>query len=52
MKWFRVLAERFRCKHADRDAKHKTCFEAVAIVVQYQFENGSPLFSVDHAETI
>jgi hypothetical protein len=53
MKSFRVLAQKFRCKHySDRDTKHKTCFEAVAVIVQYQFENGAPLFSVDHLETI
>jgi hypothetical protein len=52
MKNFDVLSERFRCKHADRDAKHKTCFECVAIIVQYQFDCGSPLFTVDHLETI
>lgn len=50
MKTFKVLAERFRCKHADRDVRHKTCFEAVAVVQQFQMENGFPLFTVDYLE--
>ena len=26
--------------------KHKICFEAVCVIVQFQLENGSPLFDV------
>jgi len=49
MKVFSVLSDRFRCKHPhDRDPKHKTCFEAVAVIIQFQMENDSPLFCVDH----
>lgn len=49
MKKFKVLAERFRSKHShNRDAKHQTCFEAVAVILQYDMENGNTLFTVDH----
>jgi hypothetical protein len=42
IKNFKCLAERFRHgKH-----KHQICFEAVCVIVQYQFENGSPLFDI------
>jgi len=47
MKNFEVLNQRFRSKHADRDIRHKACFEAVAVTLQFQMENGSPLMSVD-----
>ena len=42
IKNFKCLDERFR--HGI--AKHHICFEAVCVIVQYQLENGSPLFSV------
>ena len=40
IKNFNVLKHEFR--HGLR--KHKSCFEAVCIICQYQLENGSPLF--------
>jgi len=42
IKNFRCLDVRFR--HGI--AKHKMVFEAVCVIVQYQLENGSPLFDV------
>jgi hypothetical protein len=42
IKFFACLENRFR--HGL--AKHKICFEAVCVIVQYQLENGSPLFDV------
>lgn len=42
IKNFAVLSERFR--HGEE--KHKWCFEAVCVIVQYQMDNGSPLFDV------
>lgn len=44
MKSFAVMEQRFR--HKPVMEKHKACFEAVAIIVQYSIDNGSPLFSV------
>jgi hypothetical protein len=45
IKSFGILYQTFRHKK-DRMRKHQTCFEAVCIIVQYQMENGSPLFEV------
>lgn len=42
IKNFSALAEPFR--HGIN--KHKIAFEAICIIVQYQLENGSPLFDV------
>ena len=42
MKSFDILENRFR--HGV--VFHKQCFEAVAVSVQYDFDNGSPLFQV------
>ena len=42
LKTFRCLDVRFR--HGVK--KHKIVFEAVAVICQYQLENGSPLFDV------
>jgi hypothetical protein len=42
LKNFRCLDVRFR-HNID---KHKTAFEAVAVICQYQLENGAPLFHV------
>jgi hypothetical protein len=42
IKNFKCLSERFR--HGID--KHQICFEAVCVIVQYQLENGSPLFDV------
>ncbi len=43
MKNFDVLDERFR--HHELE-KHQWCFHAVAVIVELQVENGSPLFRV------
>jgi hypothetical protein len=40
LKNFNVLSETFR-RHGE---KHKFAFEAVAVTVQYQMDNGSPLY--------
>ena len=42
IKVFKCLDERFR----HQLKKHKVAVEAVCVIVQYQLENGSPLFSV------
>ena len=42
IKNFGCLRQNFRHK----TDKHKTCFEAVCVICQYQLENGSPLFTV------
>jgi hypothetical protein len=42
LKNFKCLQDTFR--HSMD--KHKTCFEAVCVIVQYQMDNGSPIFSV------
>jgi hypothetical protein len=42
LKNFHCLDDRFR--HGID--KHKICFEAICVIVQYQLENGSPLFDV------
>ena len=42
IKNFACLEQRFR--HGME--KHKICFEAVCVIVQYQMENGAPLFDV------
>ncbi|KAI2500860.1 hypothetical protein MHU86_13580 [Fragilaria crotonensis] len=42
IKNFACLDQRFR--HGME--KHKICFEAVCVIVQYQLENGAPLFDV------
>ena len=39
---FNILKDRFR----HNIKKHKIVFEAVCVIVQYQFDNGSPLFEV------
>ena len=43
IKKFKCLSERFRHNGIK---KHHVCFEAVCVIVQYQMENGSPLFDV------
>ena len=40
IKSFKILAERFR--HGVK--KHKVVFEAVCVIVQYEMENGHPIF--------
>lgn len=44
LKNFKILSERFR--HKPVLEKHKACFEAVAVIVQYSLELGSPLFTI------
>ena len=39
---FKCLSKRFH--HGVH--KHQICFEAICVIVQYQLENGSPLFDV------
>lgn len=43
LKNFQCLKQQFRHK---TEEKHQACFEAVAVICQYQLENGSPLFDV------
>jgi len=49
LKSFNVLAHTFRHGMGTKDKmdKHKACTEAVAIIVQYDFDNGHPPFEVD-----
>jgi hypothetical protein len=42
IKRFAAVRDQFRHKDIE---KHKWVFEAACVIVQYQFENGSPLFS-------
>jgi hypothetical protein len=42
LKCFKCLGDRYR--HPIE--KHQTFFDAVCVIMQYQFENGSPLFAV------
>lgn len=42
MKIFQILFQRYR----HEKAKHKYAFQAVAVICQYQMENGKPLFDV------
>ena len=44
MKSFKVLKVPFR--HKPVMQRHKRCFEAVAVLVQYSIDNGSPLFHI------
>ena len=44
MKAFQVLRQPFR--HKPVMEKHEACFTAVAVLVQYGIENGSPLFHI------
>lgn len=44
VKTFKVFREKFR--HKPVMDMHQACFEAVAVVVQYGIENGSPLFRI------
>jgi hypothetical protein len=45
LKNFGVLNQIFRHK-IDRMSKHKTCFQAVTVIVAYQLQSGSPLFEL------
>ena len=42
LKDFNMLSERFQ-HNLD---KHKAAFEAIVVIVQYQMDNGSPIFDV------
>ena len=48
LKFFDVLAGRFRHGKQPKNKMelHKTCFEAVCVLVQYDMENGHPLFEI------
>jgi hypothetical protein len=46
LKAFGVLGQVFRSKGDSRMEKHKSAFEACCIIIQYELENGSPLFKV------
>lgn len=45
LKIFKVLKNEFR-NNTKKEEKHKCCFEAVAVICQYQLELGSPLWDV------
>lgn len=49
LKSFNVLAHTFRHGKGTKDKmeKHKTCTEAVAVIVQFDFDSGHPPFEVD-----
>lgn len=44
LKSFHVLSGKFR--HKPVMDKHKACFKAVAVIVQYGIELGNPLFDI------
>ena len=46
LKAFGILNQVFRTKGKARMSKHKAAFEACSVLVQYEFDNGSPLFKV------
>ena len=46
LKAFGVLNQVFRSKGDRRMEKHKSAFEACYVIVQYEMDNGSPLFKV------
>lgn len=46
IKSFRILDTSFRSKTKDRLTKHKTVLTACCVVVQYDMENGRPLFDI------
>ena len=46
LKFFAILRDTFRhCSHKT-DKQHQLAFEAVCVTLQYQMENGSPVFAV------
>ena len=45
LKAFGILAQPFRCKSIMME-KHKAAMEACLVIVQYELENGSPLFKI------
>lgn len=46
LKAFGALDNEFRSKGSGRMQKHKSVFEACCVIVQYELDNGSPLFKV------
>lgn len=46
LKAFGILSQAFRGRGADRMEKHRSAFEACAVIVQYEMENGKGLFNV------
>ena len=44
MKNYKILHKKFR--HKPVLTKHKAAFEAIAVIIQYGIENGSPLFAI------
>lgn len=46
LKAFGVLNQVFRSKADRRMERHKSVFEACCVIVQYELDNGSPLFKV------
>ena len=46
LKAFKVLSEDYKVKGEGRMAKHEIAFVSCAIIIQYDMENGKPLFKV------
>jgi DDE superfamily endonuclease len=46
LKAFGILDQKFRTTGNSRLTKHKAAFEACCVIIQYEMENGSPLFKV------
>jgi hypothetical protein len=46
LKAFGILNQAFRSTGPSRLEKHKAAFEACCVIVQYEMDNGSPLFKV------
>ena len=46
LKAFHVISEPFRGHGDERMEKHKAVFEACCVIVQYEMDNGHPLFDV------
>jgi hypothetical protein len=48
LKAFNVLSARFRHGSSTKDKmdRHKACVEAICVLVQYDMDNGYPLFQV------
>lgn len=46
LKSFAVLANAFRTKGARRIERHKAVMEPCLVIIQYELDNGSPLFTV------
>jgi DDE superfamily endonuclease len=46
LKAFAILNQKFRTTGNSRLTKHKAAFEACSVIIQFELENGSPLFKV------